>query len=137
VKKRLKIIAAGLILLHLVISFLHGQAHSGAAVTLTRLGYAYVLIVITLAPLVAGILLWLRWQKFGALLLAVSMLGSFVFGAWYHFIAAGNDNIAEVHGPWHSTFVWTAAALAVLELLGALSGVLILFQKDQPVVRQA
>jgi hypothetical protein len=119
---RLKIIAVGLILLHLVVSFLHGLAHRGAAVTLTNFESAYVLIVITVAPLMAGLLLWTRWRKAGALLLVASMLGSFGFGAWFHFVAAGSDNVAEVHGPWHLTFMWTAVALAALELLGVLTG---------------
>jgi hypothetical protein len=131
VRNNLKIIGGVLIVLHLAVSLLHGQAHSGAAVALTPFGYAYVLIVITLAPLAAGVLLMLHWRKSGALLLAVSMLGSFVFGAWYHFFAAGSDNVSEVLGPWHSTFAWTAAALAILELLGAVAGALILFQKPE------
>ena len=125
VNRHFRIIAACLILLHLAVSFVHGLAHNKAAVTLTNFGSAYVLIVITLAPLVAGLLLWTHWRKFGGLLLAASMLGSFVFGAWYHFLATGNDNIAQVHGAWHSTFAWTAVALAALELTGAIVGVLV------------
>ena len=123
--RHFRIVAACLILLHLTVSFVHGLAHKKAAVILTNFGSAYVLIVITLAPLVAGLLLWTRWRKFGGLLLAASMFGSFVFGAWYHFLAAGSDNIVEVHGPWHSTFAWTAVALAALELTGAMAGALV------------
>jgi hypothetical protein len=54
--------------------------------------------------------------------LALSMFGSFIFGFWYHFLSATNDNVTEVHGPWHFTFLWTAIALAVIELAGAFLG---------------
>src|ERR1044072_5785986 len=74
--------ALALILIHLVISVVHGTAHRGAMVALTAFGNVYVIVVITLAPLVAAALLFTRKQKLGALLLALSILGSFVFGFW-------------------------------------------------------
>ena len=116
-------LSAALILAHLAISTFHGRAHQGAMVMLTTFGYVYVLVVITFAPLVAGGLLFTRWAKAGALLLALSMFGSFAFGSWYHFLSATTDNVAEVHGPWSSTFFWTAIALAVVEVAGAGFGV--------------
>jgi len=91
-------------------------------VKLSRFGYVYVAIVITLAPIVAGVLLFSRTQKVGALLLTLSMLGSFAFGFWYHFLTPGTDNVAEVHGPWHSPFLWTAIALAIVEFAGLFIG---------------
>lgn len=91
-------------------------------VKLSQFGYVYVAIVITLAPIIAGVLLFSRTQKAGALLLTLSMLGSFGFGVWYHFLTSGADNVAEVHGPWHSTFLWTAVALAIVEFAGVLAG---------------
>ena len=114
--------ALGLVLIHFAVSTLHGSAHQAAQVNLTTFGYVYVVVVITLAPLVAAILLFTRKQKFGGLLLAVSMFGSFIFGVWYHFLSSTNDYVSQVHGPWHSTFLWTAAALAVIELAGTLIG---------------
>lgn len=114
--------ALALVLIHLMISTLHGQAHQAAMVALNTFGYVYVLVVITLAPLVAAALLFTRKQRIGALLLALSMFGSFVFGFWYHFLSSTNDNVREVHGPSHSKFLWTAIALAVIELAGALVG---------------
>lgn len=92
-------------------------------VTLTTFGSVYVLVVITLAPLVAGGLLFTRWARIGALLLALSMLGSFAFGGWYHFLSATNDHVSQVHGPWRSTFIWTAIVLAVSELVGVIIGI--------------
>ena len=92
-------------------------------VTLTTFGSVYVLVVITLAPLVAGALLLTRSARIGALLLALSMSGSFVFGGWYHFLSATNDHVSQVHGPWRSTFIWTAIVLAVSELAGVIIGI--------------
>ena len=114
--------APGLILIHLVVSMVHGQAHHAAMVALNTFGYVYVLMVITLMPLVAGVLLFTRLRRAGALLLALSMFGSFVFGFWYHFLSATGDNVVQVHGPWHSTFLATAVALAVIELAGTFVG---------------
>jgi hypothetical protein len=111
-----------LVLIHLVVSTLHGWAHQAAMVTLTTFGYIYVIVIITLTPLVAAAFLFTRKKKIGALLLAVSMSGSFIFGVWYHFLSQTNDNVTQVHGPWHSTFLWTATALAVIELAGTVVG---------------
>jgi len=120
---RVKFIIPGIVLLHLGISTIHGLAHQGAMVALNTFGYVYVLVVITVAPLVAAGLLFSRWAKMGALLLALSMLGSFVFGVWYHFLSATSDNVVAVHGPWSFMFLWTAIALAIIELTGALLGI--------------
>ncbi|HEY5839839.1 MAG TPA: hypothetical protein VIT19_12440 [Pyrinomonadaceae bacterium] len=114
--------AVALILIHLVVSILHGWAHQGAMVTLTTFGNVYVAVVITLMPVVAAAFLFTRKKKIGALLLALSMLGSFIFGVWYHFLSQTNDNVTQVHGPWHSTFLWTAIALAVIEIAGVIVG---------------
>ena len=91
-------------------------------VDLTLFGYVYVIAVITVTPLVAAALLFSRRRHIGALLLTMSMAGSFAFGVWYHFLSAGTDNVAEVHGVWRSTFLLTALALAALELLGFITG---------------
>ena len=121
--RTIRFLSLGIILAHLGISVFHGLAHQGAMVTLTTFGSVYVLVVITLAPLVAGGLLFTRWAKIGALLLALSMLGSFAFGGWYHFLSATNDHVSQVHGPWRSTFIWTAIVLAASELVGVIIGI--------------
>ena len=120
--RSVRLLSIALILAHLGISTIHGLAHQGAMVALTTFGYVYVLVVITLAPLVAGALLLSRWAKGGALLLALSMFGSFVFGGWYHFLSATSDHVSAVHGPWRSNFLWTAIALAVVEFVGTALG---------------
>jgi hypothetical protein len=122
VSQRRPFAALALILIHLVISTMHGSAHQGATVALTMFGNVYVIVIITLAPLVAAVLLFTRKKKLGGLVLALSMFGSFIFGFWYHFLSSTNDNVTEVQGPWHFTFLWTAIALAVIELAGAFLG---------------
>ena len=93
-------------------------------VELSSFGNAYVIIVITVAPLLAAVLLFTPKREFGSLLLAGSMFGSFIFGFWYHFLSTTSDNIAEVKGSWHSTFVWTAVLLAMIESSGTLAGIM-------------
>jgi len=121
-KETLRNICAALILVHLVISLIHGYAHVQAHVMLSTFGQTYVLVVIFLAPLLACTLLYSRWQRSGALLTALSLAGSFVFGLIYHFLLPGNDNVAEVHGEWHMLFMWTAVLIAILEFAGAAVG---------------
>lgn len=111
-----------MVLIHFIVSALHGRAHQAAMVTLTAFGKIYVGVVITLMPLVAAALLFTRKRKIGALLLTLSMLGSFMFGVWYHFLSQTSDNVTQVHGPWHSTFLWTAIAIAAIELAGTVIG---------------
>jgi len=120
--QRRTLTALALVLIHFVISIFHGRAHQGAMVALDTFGNVYVIVVITLAPIVAAVLLLTRWRKLGALLLTLSMFGSFMFGSWYHFLSSTNDNVTQVHGAWHSTFLWTAIALAVIELAGTFVG---------------
>ena len=117
-----RFVAIALVLIHLAVSTGHGWAHQAAMVTLNTFGFVYVVVVITLAPLVAAALLFTRKQKIGALLLALSMFGSFIFGFWYHFLSHTNDNVTQVQGPWHTTFLWTAIALAVIEMVGTVIG---------------
>jgi hypothetical protein len=49
--------------------------------------------VITATPLVAGYLLWKNKLRTGGALLAGSMAGALVFGASYHIIVSGTDNV--------------------------------------------
>jgi len=120
--KVFRLAGVALVLIHQAVASIHGLAHQGALVTLSKFGYAYVLLVITIIPLIAAILLFTRCLKLAASLLVLSMFGSLVFGVWNHFVAAGMDNVVEVPEPWHANFLWTAIGLAVLEFLGMIIG---------------
>ena len=120
--KTLRILSIVLVVLHLLISIPHGMAHTNLLIQMQAWQNVYVLVVITILPLVAAILIWRHWHA-GFLLLLVSMAGSFVFGLFYHFIAAGPDNVASL--PTHpatDTFKVTAVLLALTEAAGVVLG---------------
>lgn len=120
----MKRIAVAIVVLHLLISIPHGGAHSDLHIQLSRWQNAYVLLVITILPFVALLVMWKR-RRLGFLLLLLSMAASFIFGVFYHFIAAGPDNVASVPAlPAAHTFQWTAIALALMEAAGFVVGVI-------------
>ncbi|HJZ70526.1 MAG TPA: hypothetical protein VKE51_02235 [Vicinamibacterales bacterium] len=112
---------AAIVLIHLVVSFVHGAAHAGAQVFLPFAGTLFVYIVILAGPLVGLALLPWRTQA-GAVVIALTMTGSLLFGVINHFIIPGSDHVAHVAREWQSMFATTAALLAVLEAAGAVVG---------------
>jgi hypothetical protein len=57
------------------------------------------------------------------LLIALSMLGSLVFGVINHFVLESLDNVMEVpEHAWRHSFVLSAAIVAVTEAAGAVLG---------------
>jgi hypothetical protein len=109
--------------LHTGIVVLHGLAHVGTGVSLSFFENAFVTGFFLLAPFLALLFLHSRWQRTGALVLLLSMLGAVLFGFWNHFLAPGADQIAEVPpGAWHLPFLVTSILLAVLELVGIGAG---------------
>ncbi len=114
--QRQAVIATVLVLAHHVIAIFHGQAHTDLGVGLSTWQWAYVYTVITAAPIVAMILYWTKLRAAGALLLGVSMVGSFAFGVYYHFIAISPDNVNYLpEGHAQGMFVATAVLLAISE----------------------
>jgi len=118
-----------IVALHFLISLVHGAAHNGLHIDMELWQTVYILVVITIVPLVSGVLLWRR-ARIGFLLLMCSMLGALMFGGYYHFIAAGLDNVASVGAhSWGSTFRVTAVLLSLTEAAGVLTGVMGLIKK--------
>ena len=112
-----------LIALHFIVSIAHGAAHLKLHIDLNTWQMVYVLVVITALPLVSGFLLWRRMRS-GFLLLLCSMAGALVFGGYYHFIAAGADNVRSLDShAWSAPFQLTSVLLAVTEAAGVLTGV--------------
>ena len=108
---------------HFLVSLGHGVAHSRLHIELNLWQTVYVLLVITLLPLISGFLLWRAASTRGFLLLLASMLGSLLFGGYYHFIAVGADNVASLGShSWALAFQVTAVLLAITEAAGALTG---------------
>jgi hypothetical protein len=112
------------VLAHLLVSLVHGYAHSKLEVGLSVWQNWYVLIVITVAPLVALSLIWTRYRRVGFLLLIASMAGSLTFGAYYHYVAISPDHVSHLPpGDAQGLFSVTAVLLLVTELFGLLVGI--------------
>jgi hypothetical protein len=111
-----------MVLIHLVISIVHGQAHSGAHVALSPAAAAFVYIVILAGPLVGLAVSWWRADT-GAWIVVASLAGSLVFGLVNHFINPGADRVDHVAHEWRVLFGATAALLLVSEAAGVAIGV--------------
>jgi hypothetical protein len=110
------------VLAHLVVSMVHGVAHTQAHVPLSLPANLFVYIVILAGPLIGLALTW--WAApLGGWLIAVSMAGSLVFGLVNHFVLASPDHVAHVDPQWRSLFATTAVLLAVTEALGVVVAV--------------
>jgi hypothetical protein len=115
---------------HFLVSLVHGMAHSRLHIEMNLWQSVYILLVITLLPLISGLLLW-RGARGGFVLLTISMLGSLIFGGYYHFIAVGADNVSSLGShPWSPAFQVTAVLLATTEVAGVLTGLLGVLKKQ-------
>jgi hypothetical protein len=113
------------VLLHAVVTVLHGNAHTSLGVELSFWQRTYVLIVIVAAPFVAGVLAWTRWVRIALFVLLLSMAGSLIFGACYHYLIVSPDNVAHLPaGEARGMFRSTAMLLFVTEALGVIVAVL-------------
>jgi hypothetical protein len=109
------------VLMHFVIVMLHGSAHTHLHIDLAPAQMAYVVTVIVLAPLIAAGLLWTRFWRSGAYLLAVSMIGGLIFGGYKHFFSATNDDVSQMsHAGWGGIFLVSSILLFVTEAAGIL-----------------
>lgn len=108
---------AAAVLAHLLISIIHGAAHTGARIQLSPLATLFVFVVILAGP-VAGLALSWRAERLGSLLAAISLAGSLIFGVVNHFVLDSPDHISHVAAPWSRMFGTTAALLTVTEILG-------------------
>lgn len=128
-KERIAAVGTAVVLAHIAVIVLHGLAHVHLQIALTRGQWLFVMTVINLAPPAAAILLWTPWRRAGAWLLLLSMLGSFVFGAYHHFVAVSPDNLSQVApGAWGTWFRLSAVLLGVVEAFGCGAGLQALLQ---------
>ena len=112
-----------IVALHFLIVVVHSAAHMSLHIDMNLWQSVYIFVMIVALPLLAGFLLWRR-ARGGFPVLLVSMLGALIFGGYYHFIAAGIDNVASLGSrPWSGTFQLTAVLLALTEAAGVLTGV--------------
>jgi hypothetical protein len=122
-KSRIASLVTLAVVAHLVVTLIHGQAHTRLGVALANWQQIYVMVVILLAPLVAPVLSWTRFAKLGAWLLLVSMLGSLIFGAVYHYLIISSDHVAHLPpGEARGLFRTTALLLVITETFGVIVG---------------
>ena len=115
------------VLAHLIVSFLHGQAHTRLGVGLSNWQQLYVYVVILLAPLVALALSFTRYVRAGLWLLLLSMLGSLVFGLVYHYVIISPDHVDHLPpGDARGLFRITAVLLLITEAFGVVVAALAL-----------
>ena len=107
------------VLAHLIVTLLHGQAHTRLGVGLSDWQNLYVLAVILVAPLIAFALSFTRYTRAGLWLLLASMLGSLIFGLCYHYIIISPDHVAHLPaGEARGLFRFTAVLLLITEAFG-------------------
>jgi hypothetical protein len=111
---------------HAAVLVVHSAAHEILGVKASTPQLIFIVAVIIVAPLVAGLLLWKGSVKAGALLLTCSMAGSLAFGVYYHFVADTADHVSHVArmspAGWAVAFQASALLLALIEALGAWAG---------------
>jgi hypothetical protein len=124
------------IILHALVSAIHGTAHRTLNVELSRSQLVFIAIVITIAPLFAGLLIWRGATKAGAMMLALSMAGSLVFGVYHHFVLISPDHVSHLPGIPGAIpvimFQATAVLLALVEGLGVVAGIMVLKSDAAP-----
>lgn len=118
-----KLVISALVAVHLAASLWHGSAHTRLAINLPAAKTLFVFIVILIAPIVAALLVWTRYISIGLWVLFLSMLGSFLFGVYHHYLLVSPDNIRHLPAgspEAHSQFITSAGIIALLELASAL-----------------
>ena len=122
-RRNLVLLSTVSVLVHLVVSSVHGRAHEGLGVGLSNWQNIYVLTVIVIAPLIAMVLIWTRLARPGLVLLVISMAGSLIFGIAYHYIVISPDHVSHIPpGAAQGLFRTTALLLVLTELFGVVVG---------------
>ena len=127
------IAATWVVWLHVLVAILHAVAHIGAHILpASFLDYAFIVVVIMIAPVVALFVLNnAPLSRLGALLLFLSMLGALLYGLVNHFLLPGADNATHMSpGVWQLPFLLTSYLLLILEAAGSVIGIWGLFVRE-------
>ncbi len=108
--------------LHLIVQVIHGYSHVAADVQNTPLQLVFILLFITIAPLVAVYIVWKGNIRKGAGLFTLSMVAAFLFGYFLHFVIDSPDLHSNVIGEHKSVFFHSALNLALFEFVGFVFG---------------
>lgn len=121
-RNRPLLVLTALFLVRLGVNLVHGHAHDELAVPLAAWQNAFVWTAIVIGPLVAMIWLWIRPSVAVAWALGAMLAAGWIFGLYFHFGPLNPDHVsAQPPGQGREMFVMTAAALAIVEPLVALS----------------
>jgi len=116
-------LGTAVVIAHFTVVMFHGSAHTQLKVGLAPWQTAFVLIVIVIAPLLAGILIWTRLSRIGFMLLAAAMGGALLFGVYFHYLVISPDHVSHLPaGDAQGTFRLTAILLAITEAIGLTIG---------------
>ena len=125
-------IGTAVVLAHFAVVMFHGSAHTQLKVGLAPWQTAFVLIVIVIAPLLAAILIWTRFSRFGFGLLSLAMAGALIFGVYFHYLTISPDHVSHLPpGDAQGTFQLTALLLAMTEAIGLVFGLLFFGRRGQ------
>lgn len=120
-----RFVITGFVAVHLAASVWHGNAHTRLGIDLPAEKTIFVYIVILIAPIVAAALVWTRYISIGLWVFFLSMLGSFLFGAYHHYLLVSPDNVGHLPAgspEAHSQFITSAGVIALIEFASALYG---------------
>ena len=116
---RIAWIGTMVVAVHTFINVGHAVAHQNLGIEMAEWQNVFILIVLGLTPILAAVLLWTSYLRLGVQLLAASMVGAFVFGTYYHFIAISADHVAHLpDGDLQGLFRSTAVSLPISQFLG-------------------
>jgi hypothetical protein len=116
-----RIALAAVVVLHLLVSLVHGLAHGAAGVGGNGPSMAFVVIVIIAGPLVGLAWMW-KNAVVGARIIGVTMAAALLFGLINHFIIAGPDRVDYVVTHARTLFEVTALMLVLSEAAGSVLG---------------
>jgi len=129
-----RIVITSLVVVHLIASLWHGNAHTQLGIGLPPWKTAFVFAVILIAPIVAAVLVWTRYILAGLWVFSLCMLGAFLFGAYHHYVMVSPDNIGHLPAgspESHGQFITSAAVIALLELAASLYGAFCLWREQK------
>lgn len=120
-----RIVITGFVAVHLAATLWHGSLHSQLRINLSPGQTLFVFGVILGAPIVGAALVWTRYVSSGLWVFFLSMLGSFLFGVFNHYVMVSPDNINFLPGTNLASqhqFTISAGVIALIELASTLYG---------------
>ena len=97
-----RIVITAAVIVHLVASLWHGSEHTHLGIELSTQQTLFVYLVIIIAPVIAGILVWTRYVSIGLWVFFLAMLGGFLFGVYHHYVLVSQTILATCRRVLHN-----------------------------------